>query len=61
MIYNCTRTATVRAGSDEVECVSLSRSALTKALGEALPRVIYVNTLRIALERSEIYDMINKD
>ena len=61
MLYDCNRTATVTAAAPEVDWVTLSRSELNKALGEDLPRVIYVNTLRMALERSNIFRFLYKE
>jgi cGMP-dependent protein kinase len=60
LLYNSARTATVTADT-EVECLTISREALTTALGSALQQVIYKNSLKIGLERSVIIKMLNKE
>jgi cGMP-dependent protein kinase len=51
LLYNTKRTATITALSDVI-CLSLSRDALTEALGNNLEKILYRNSLRISLETS---------
>lgn len=46
------RTATVTA-VDNVKCVAISGSKLTKVLGSDLQRIIHTNSIRIAVEKNE--------
>ena len=53
LLYNTTRTATVTA-VDNVRVLSIGREQLREVLGTSLQRIIYRNTQRIALDKSEI-------
>ena len=49
LLYNCERTATIRAVTD-VTCLSLDRATLASALGSQLQFVIYKNSIKIVFE-----------
>ena len=53
LLYNTTRTATVTA-FDNVRVLSVGREQLREILGTSLQRIIYRNTQRIALDKSEV-------
>ena len=52
LLYNSVRTASIVAVSD-VKCVALGRDRLTKVLGSQLQQILYQNSKRMALDRSE--------
>lgn len=52
LIYECPRTATIRTFG-ECTCLSLSRDNLFKVLGANLEQVVFQNTMRMILEKSE--------
>ena len=60
LLYGGIRTATITA-VDSVKLVSIGRSDLQNALGSQLLQVIYRNSLRIALDRSETLRRLNSD
>jgi len=53
LLYNTTRTATVTA-FDNVRVLSVGREQLREVLGTSLQRIIYRNTQRIALDKSDV-------
>ncbi|CAG9323131.1 PKG_22 [Blepharisma stoltei] len=53
LLYNCVRTASIVAAED-TKCVAIGREKLTKALGNHLQQIIYQNTKRIAIDKSQI-------
>lgn len=60
LLYNTTRTATVTA-VDNVRVLSIGREQLREVLGTSLQRVIYRNTQRIALDKSNILCKLTLD
>jgi len=60
LLYGGIRTATITA-SGSVKLVSIGRSDLQNVLGSQLLQVIYRNSLRIALDRSETLRKLNSD
>lgn len=60
LLHNCYRTATVIAISP-VKCLAIGRESLTKLLGSKLQHIIYVNSQRIALERSPYISLLHKE
>jgi len=60
LLYNTTRTATVTA-VDNVRVLSIGREQLSEVLGTSLQRVIYRNTQRIALDKSEVLSKLTLD
>jgi cGMP-dependent protein kinase len=54
LLYNSVRTATITANSPVV-CLSIGRNELVKVLGDKLDRIIYKNSIKIALEKSSTY------
>lgn len=52
LLYNSVRTATIAAKTD-LKCVAIGRERLTKVLGSQLQHIIYQNTKRISMEKSE--------
>jgi len=52
LIYECKRTATITSFG-EVTCLSLSRDNLFKVLGGNIEQVVFQNTMRMILEKSE--------
>lgn len=59
LLYNSPRTATVSA-IDEVKCVAIGRERLTKVLGSQLQQIIYQNSLRMILDKSNDLRKLNK-
>jgi CRP-like cAMP-binding protein len=57
LLYNTTRTATVTA-VDNVRVLSIGREQLREVLGTSLQRIIYRNTQRIALDKSEVLNKL---
>ena len=53
LLYNSVRTASIIAITD-VKCVAIGRDRLTKVLGTHLQQIIYQNSKRMALDRSEV-------
>ncbi|OMJ81260.1 hypothetical protein SteCoe_18317 [Stentor coeruleus] len=53
LLYNSVRTASIIALND-VKCVAIGRDRLTKVLGTHLQQIIYQNSKRMALDRSEV-------
>jgi cGMP-dependent protein kinase len=53
LLYNSVRTATITAVT-EVKCIAIGRERLGKVLGNQLQHILYQNTKRIALEKSEV-------
>lgn len=53
LLYNSVRTASIIAISD-VKCVAIGRDRLSKVLGTQLQQIIYQNSKRMALDRSEV-------
>ena len=60
LLYGGIRTATITT-ADSVKLVSIGRSDLQNVLGSQLLQVIYRNSLRIALDRSETLRKLNSD
>ncbi|OMJ74487.1 hypothetical protein SteCoe_19865 [Stentor coeruleus] len=52
LLYDCLRTATI-VSLTNVTCLSLSGTALSTALGNSFQRIIYRNSLKIAMEKDE--------
>ena len=61
LLHGGTRTATVTAIEGEAVCLSIGREDLRKVLGNHLQQIIYVNTMRIALERSQFLRRLTKE
>ena len=59
LLYNCERTATIRAINDVI-CLSLDRTTLQNTLGSQLQHVIYKNSIKIACEKSEALVSLTK-
>ncbi|CAG9332054.1 PKG_37 [Blepharisma stoltei] len=59
LLYNTTRTATVTAIS-KVSIFSLGREDLTRVLGDQLQQIIYRNTQRISIEKSQTLKVLTK-
>lgn len=60
LLYNSVRTASIIAVT-EAKCISIKREKLTDALGSNLQQIIYENSKRIALEKSEVLASLNQD
>ena len=58
LLYNNVRTATITAITD-LKCVAIGRERLTKVLGNQLQHIIYQNSKRIGLEKSEVLNQLN--
>ena len=58
LLYNSVRTATITAVTG-LKCVAIGRERLTKVLGSQLQHIIYQNTKRIAIEKSEVLSHLN--
>ena len=58
LLYNSVRTATITSVT-EVKCIAIGRERLGKVLGNQLQHILYQNTKRIALEKSEILKLLN--
>ncbi|OMJ87851.1 hypothetical protein SteCoe_10333 [Stentor coeruleus] len=58
LLYNSVRTATITAITD-LKCVAIGRERLTKVLGSQLQHIIFQNTKRIAMEKSEVFKQLN--
>ena len=58
LLYNSVRTATITAVTD-LKCVAIGRERLTKVLGSQLQHIIYQNTKRIGMEKSEVFSQLN--
>ena len=61
LLHGGTRTATVTAIEGDAICLSIGREDLRKVLGNHLQQIIYVNTMRIALERSQFLRRLTKE
>lgn len=53
LLYNSVRTASIVAVTD-AKCVAIGRDRLTKVLGTQLQQIIYQNSKRMSLDRSEV-------
>lgn len=60
LLYNTVRTATVTS-VDTVKLFSISREQLTEVLGDSLQQVIYRNTMRIMLDKSEHLSKLTRE
>jgi cGMP-dependent protein kinase len=60
LLYNCARTATCKAVGP-VKCLSITRTKLNEALGVSLQKIIYRNSLRIALRNSDALNKLHPD
>lgn len=60
LLYNSRRTATITALGD-VKVISIGRQALIEILGSNLQQVLYRNTLRIAIEKSQTLKILSKE
>lgn len=60
LLYNSVRTASIMAVSD-VKCVALGRDRLTKVLGSQLQQILYQNSKRMALDKSENLSKLDSD
>ena len=60
LLYNSVRTASIIAVND-VKCVAIGRDRLTKVLGSQLQQIIYQNSKRMALDKSEILCKLDSD
>ena len=60
LLYNSVRTASVLAITD-VKCVAIGRDRLNKVLGTQLQQIIYQNSKRIALDRSEVLSRLDAE
>ncbi|OMJ75567.1 hypothetical protein SteCoe_25263 [Stentor coeruleus] len=60
LLYNCVRTASV-VGITDVKCVALGRDRLTKVLGSQLQQIIYQNSKRMAIDRSEVLSKLDSE
>jgi cGMP-dependent protein kinase len=60
LLYNSTRTATITANG-EVKCLCINRESLTKVLGSQLQNIIYRNSLKISIEKSQYLRVLTKD
>jgi cGMP-dependent protein kinase 1 len=58
LLYNSVRTATITATTD-LKCVAIGRERLTKVLGNQLQHILYHNTKKIIIERSEVLSRLN--
>ena len=58
LLYNTSRTATITAAT-EVKLVSIGRESLKQVLGASLERVLYRNSLLIAIDKSSILRAFN--
>ena len=58
LLYNSVRTATITAVT-ELKCTAIGRDRLSKVLGNQLQHILYQNTKRIALEKSERLSNLN--
>ena len=58
LLYNTPRTATITAATD-VKLVSIGREGLKQVLGSSLDRVLYRNSLLIAIDKSSILRTFN--
>jgi cGMP-dependent protein kinase len=59
LLYGTKRTATITAVK-KVSTLSLHREHITKVLGNQLQQIIYKNTLRISIEKSETLKKLSK-
>lgn len=59
LLYGTKRTATITA-IKKVSTLSLHREHINKVLGTQLQQVIYKNTLRISIEKSEVLSKLSK-
>jgi cGMP-dependent protein kinase len=60
LLYDTVRTATVTALT-EVKCISISREILMEVLGNRLQDIIYHNSIRMALEKSQYLGRLNRE
>ena len=60
LLYNTVRTATVTA-VDTVKVFSIGRDQLNEVLGDSLQQVIYRNTMRIMLDKSENLSKLTRE
>ena len=60
LIYNEMRTATVTA-LDNVKCIAISGTKLSKVLGSQLQSLIYHNSIRIAIEKNHYLKKLSKE
>lgn len=58
LLYNSVRTATITALT-ELKCIAIGRERLTQVLGNQLEHILYQNTKKIALEKSEKLRSLN--
>jgi len=61
LLHGGTRTATVTAIEGDAVCLFIGRQDLRIVLGNHLQQIIYVNTMRIALERSQFLRRLTKE
>lgn len=57
LLYNNVRTASITAVTD-LKCVAIGRERLTKVLGNQLQHIIYQNSKRIVIEKSEVFSQL---
>ena len=60
LLYNSVRTASIVAITD-VKCVAIGRDRLSKVLGTQLQQIIYQNSKRMALDRSEVLNKLDAE
>ena len=60
LLYNSVRTASVVANVD-VKCVAIGRDRLTKVLGTQLQQIIYQNSKRMSLDKSEVLSKLDSE
>lgn len=60
LLHNSVRTASIIANTN-VKCLAIGRESLTKVLGNKLQQIIYINSQRIALEKSSCLVMLTKE
>jgi CRP-like cAMP-binding protein len=59
-LYGSRRTATVTAKGDTI-CLSIEGEQLTKILGNNLQQVIYMNTVRIAVDKDRSLQVLTTE
>jgi CRP-like cAMP-binding protein len=60
ILYGSRRTATVAAKGDAI-CLSIEGEQLTKILGNNLQQVLYINTVKIAIEKDRTLQVLTKE
>jgi cGMP-dependent protein kinase len=61
LLYNCKRTATVTAVEASVKCLVIGRDMLASVIGTQLQDVIYMNSMRIAIEANSHLQRLNSE